>query len=141
MLPQNLIQTSPLWVKHRQEDAVVKSMAAIRSTKPSHLIAVRKNGRLEYLRTEEILRCVSDSNYCSIYYGGGMKVMVARTLKSMSNVLLASGFLRVHRSHIIHQDAIHQVFNNHIELHNGDSIPMSRRYKKRIIKQLIEICQ
>jgi len=141
MLPQNLIQTSPLWITHRQDDGVVKSMTATRGMDPSPLIAVRKNGRIEYIRPEEILRCASDSNYCSIYYGGGMKVMVARTLKSISNLLLDSGFLRVHRSHIIHLGAIHHVFKNHIELQNGDSIPMSRRYKKRIIKQLTETCQ
>jgi two-component system LytT family response regulator len=124
---------------HHKEEVVVKPLAVIRLLDPSEYITVRKNGKQHLLRIEEILHCVGASNYSSIYHQSGFKVMVPRTIKSLATVLLPTGFLRVHRSHIIHQDAIQQVFTTHIELCNGDSVPIARRYKKTILQRLAEM--
>jgi len=84
------------------------------------------------LSVNDILRCHAESNYCFIYYGEGLKVYMARTLKAMSHKLPDSGFVRVHRSHIVRRDAIQDVNTNHLVLINGEVIPISRRYKKKI---------
>ena len=125
-------------IQHKEEE-VDKLLDVIRLLDHAEFITVRKNGKLQQLRIEEILHCVGASNYSSIYHQSGFKVMVPRTIKSLATVLLPTGFLRVHRSHIIHQDAIQRVFTTHIELSNGDSIPISRRYQKSTLQRLAEM--
>ena len=130
---------SSLRSTQHQGKKVVKQMDVLRLLDHAEYITVRKNGKLQQLRIEEILHCVGASNYSSIYHQSGFKVMVPRTIKSLATVLLPTGFLRVHRSHIIHQDAIQRVFTTHIELSNGDSIPISRRYQKSTLQRLAEM--
>jgi len=138
MLQQVSTPNATLRTMHHKANAVVKQLALIRRIDPSEYISVLKNGQRRHLRIGEILHCEAESNYSSIYHQSGFKVIVPRTLKSLESVLLPTGFLRVHRSHIIQQDAIQQVFTTHIELSNGDSVPLARRYKKRILQRLAE---
>ena len=138
MLQHISTPNAALRTMHPKEEAVVKPLAVIRLLDPSEYINVRKNGKLQQLRIEEILHCVGASNYSSIFHQSGFKVIVPRTIKSLANVLLPTGFIRVHRSHIIHQDAIERVFTTHIVLSNGDSIPISRRYQKSTLLRLAE---
>jgi len=135
--PISTLNASLRAIQH-QAGVVAAPLTVIRRLDRSEYIAVRKNGRLRHLRIGEILHCEAESNYSSIYHQSGFKVIVPRTLKSLETVLLPTGFLRVHRSHIIQQDAIQQVFTTHIELSNGDSVPLARRYKKRILQRLAE---
>jgi len=99
---------------------------------PATRILVKSNCTLHLLSVNDILRCHAESNYCFIYYGEGLKVYMARTLKAMSHKLSESGFVRVHRSHLVRRDAIQEVCTDHLVLINGEVIPISRRYKKKI---------
>ncbi|HEX5111942.1 MAG TPA: LytTR family DNA-binding domain-containing protein [Saprospiraceae bacterium] len=93
-------------------------------------IFVKTNRTIHLLSVNDILRCASESNYSFIYYGEGLKVYLAKTLKAMSVTLPESSFVRVHRSHIVRRDAIHLINNDHLVLINGEMIPVSRRYRK-----------
>jgi two-component system LytT family response regulator len=95
-------------------------------------IFVKTNRTIHLLSVNDILRCMSESNYSFIYYGEGLKVYLAKTLKAVSLKLPDSSFVRVHRSHIVRRDAIHQINADHLVLINGDVIPVSRRYKKEL---------
>ena len=95
-------------------------------------IFVKTNRTIHLLSVNDILRCKSESNYSFIYYGEGLKVYLAKTLKSVSLKLPDSSFVRVHRSHIVRRDAIHHINADHLVLINGEVIPVSRRYRKRI---------
>jgi DNA-binding LytR/AlgR family response regulator len=102
-------------------------------------IAVKTNDAVHLIKVDEIIRCLADDNYCTIYYGKGLKVMVARTLKAVGDLLPANGFLRVHNSHIVRLDMIHLVYPDHIVLYNGDNIPLSRITKKDLLIRLASI--
>ena len=134
MLPQthNLASPSLYVIK----DTPVIQLASSQQPLPLKRISVRKNGETHHLRPEEILRCVSESNYSYIYYGSGQKVMVAKTLKSIGMSLMASGFVRVHRSHLVRREDILAVFSNCLTLLNGEVIPVSRGFLKTKFKRL-----
>jgi two-component system LytT family response regulator len=100
---------------------------------PATRIFVKTNRTIHLLSVNEITRCLAESNYCFIYYGEGLKVYLAKTLKAISHSLPDSTFVRVHRSHIVRRDAIQEMFADHLVLVNGEVIPVSRRYKKKIV--------
>src|SRR5688572_1863466 len=106
--------------------------AAVRHSR----IAVKTNDAVHFINVDEIIRCISDNNYCTIFYGKGLKVMVAKTLKAVSALLPLSEFLRVHNSHVVRLDTIHLVYADHIVLYTGDKIPLSRITKKELLIQL-----
>ena len=102
---------------------------------PSTKFIVKTNRTIHLFSVNEIVRCMSESNYSFIYYGEGLKVYLAKTLKAVGNTLPGSAFIRVHRSHIVRRDAIHHMHDDHLVLINGEVIPVSRRYKKRMADQ------
>ena len=99
-------------------------------------IAVKTTNAVHLIKINDIIHCMADNNYCTIHYGKGLKVLVAKTLKAVGDVLPASSFLRVHNSHIVRMDTIHLVYPDHIVLDNGTSIPVSRTCKKELITRL-----
>ncbi len=114
--------------------------AQIRQLDPSNHVPGVNSKSLHYmLRLNEIIRFVADNNYCWIHFATGTKIIVAKTLKAVSDKLPTSGFLRVHRSHIVRKDEIHHVFKDRIVLHNGETIPLARRSKKYVNQQLADI--
>lgn len=94
---------------------------------------VKSNRTIHLLSVNEIVRCLAESNYCFIFYGEGFKVYLAKTLKAVSHTLPGNDFIRVHRSHIVRRDLIHLVHNDHLVLMNGEVIPVSRRFKKKMV--------
>src|SRR5687767_3265067 len=130
---QNIIR------KTLEKGPVVRQITPLRSIEKSKRIAVRTKDSIHVIRVDEIIRCLADNNYCTIYYGAGLKIMVAKTLKSVGEVLPSNEFVRVHQSHIVRVSTIHQVFHDHIILHNKESIPMSRDCRKGLMNKLEEI--
>lgn len=97
-------------------------------------MSLRQNGYLSW--QGEIIRFASDNNYCWIHFATGAKIIIAKTLKAVSHSLTDSGFVRVHRSHLVRKDQIHSFTRDHIVLHNGDAIPVARRFKKHVKNNL-----
>ncbi len=100
-------------------------------------IAVHSGDSILLLRISDIIRCEASSNYCIIHSKGGRKTVVSKTLKHISGVLPASGFARVHQSHLISIGTISEVFTDHIVLDCGAKIPVSRS-RRRELRDLID---
>jgi two-component system LytT family response regulator len=130
-----------LRVRHSQTHLPATSLAAIKSLESLRRIAVKTQDAVYLIKVDEIVRCVADSNYCHIHYGAGLKVMVAKTLKAVAALLPASKFVRVHQSHIICVEAIHLVYQDHVILDNGDSIPLSRNCRPVLMQHLDEFAK
>src|SRR5687768_5307142 len=122
-----------------EKGPVVRQITPLRSIEKLKRIAVKTKDSIHVIRVDEIIRCLADNNYCTIYYGAGLKIMVAKTLKSVGAVLPSNEFVRVHQSHIVRVSTIHQVFQDHIVLHSKESIPVSRDSRKGLMNRLEEI--
>jgi len=55
----------------------------------------------EVVQVSDIIRCVANDNFTDFYLIDGTKKVICRTLKFYEEVLNDSGFIRVHRSHLI----------------------------------------
>jgi len=91
---------------------------------------------LEFVQVDQILRCESDSNYCRIILANGRSIYLAKTLKEIESLLVDHAFHRVHNSHLIAEQYILKYSNaegGHIEMNNGDLIPISRSKKNEFL--------
>ncbi len=53
------------------------------------------------MQVSDIIRCVANDNFTDFHLLDGSKKVICRTLKFYDDVLNDSGFIRVHRSHLI----------------------------------------
>ncbi len=86
----------------------------------------------------DIVRCQSDGNYTRFFIKNDKPILVAKTLKEFDNMLSSKKFIRVHQSHLVNRLHIRsfQVSANLLVLSNGDEIPISRRKKSILLKEL-----
>ena len=122
-----------------EKEALIKPMPPILPVERVKRMVLMENGSLHLYRDDAIIRCLAESNYCSIYYETGMRVILAKTIKAIGELLPGSVFIRVHRSHIIRRDAIEYMQPDHIVLNNGEVVPVSRRYKPKVKRQLAAV--
>lgn len=60
----------------------------------------------EVVNIREILHCSANDNFTDFHIAGGQKRMICRTLKFYEELLGDSGFMRVHKSHLINLEHI-----------------------------------
>jgi two-component system LytT family response regulator len=60
----------------------------------------------EVLQVKEIVRCQANDNFTDFHFTGRKKMMICRTLKFYEELLCESGFLRVHKSHLVNLDHV-----------------------------------
>lgn len=89
-----------------------------------------------WMKTSEIVRCESQSNY-SIIYTVDKSYIISKTLKFVEIELINSTqFVRIHQSHLINLKFVmnKEIKHNTIELSTGDLIPVSRSKKDALIE-------
>jgi two-component system LytT family response regulator len=60
----------------------------------------------EVLPVSEIIRCEANDNFTDFHISNRKKMMICRTLKFYEEVLSESGFMRVHKSHLVNMDHV-----------------------------------
>ncbi|MBL8177941.1 MAG: response regulator transcription factor [Bryobacterales bacterium] len=114
---------------------------SLRQPRKHDRIAVKDNGRVFFLRTEDIRWVEACGNYVKLYTPNGSHLLL-QTMAGMEGRLDAERFLRIHRSTIVNIDAIHSIeplFHGDYEvrLKSGEALPLSRGYRDRL-QALIE---
>ena len=64
-------------------------------------IALATSEGMEVVDVKDILYCEAQSNYTSIYFRNGRKLLVSKTLKQISALLKDHLFYRVHQSYLV----------------------------------------
>jgi two-component system LytT family response regulator len=88
---------------------------------------------------ESIVRCESENNYTMFYFTDKPKILVSKTLKEFEDLLSASGFFRVHQSHLINLTYVSKFKRfpeSHVILTNGEKVPVSIRKRDILVKLL-----
>ncbi len=101
------------------------------------IIALPTMETLEFVEIQNILNCVSDSNYTYIYTVDGDRFYVSKTLKEIEEMLKGHNFVRVHHSHIVnilHVKRYIKGRGGELVLKNGEVIPVSRNKKEDLMK-------
>ena len=121
----------------RHQEAIVISLLEKESTIQPYdrlakklIISLSEGHR--FIHHDDIIRLEGSSNYTKVYTRSGKTYMVSKTMKSVSEKLSKSRFVRVHRSHIIKVDSIELLAKDHIVMTDQSSVPISRANKKMI---------
>lgn len=77
----------------------------------------------------DIINLEAQNNYTLFYFSDGSEYIDSKTLKFYEDLLKSSGFMRVHKSHIIHFDHLkeYRSTDGHTAImSNGNEVPISR---------------
>lgn len=102
-------------------------------------IRVSTVGYVYYFPVKEIVRIEASSAYSRLVFSNGRTLLTARVLSCYEDILQASGFLRIHRAHLINTHYLSfftKGKNVTACLLNGERIPVAKR-KKVLIGKLV----
>lgn len=99
-------------------------------------IMVTSGSRIFYVNTSEILWIEGAANYVKLHVGNDVH-LVRETLDGMLGQLDPGTFVRVHRSHVVNLDYVHELYHwSHgdyvIVLKDGTEVKLSRRYRDQV---------
>lgn len=103
------------------------------------IFAIATKGKIEMILFSEIVFVKSESNYIRFHLKDKGMVFAAKTLKEVCGVLEKAGFIRVHKSFMLHPSVVKQYDINHglLLLRSGEKIPVSRSNKKMVAEKLL----
>jgi two-component system LytT family response regulator len=96
----------------------------------------------ELVPLNNIMLCVSNSNYTDIRLNNGQHLVISRTLKDIEELLNMPPFFRVHNSYIVNlQYAIRYVKGEggQLILNNDVNVPVSRNKKDELLKLITHL--
>lgn len=101
-------------------------------------IVVHGKSETIYIECDEIIYCKAEGNYTRIYVHNN-NIIVSRVLKHVAKCLPKEVFLRIHKSYLINKNyAYAYKRNNKLILSPSIEVPVSRRKKTKILKELSE---
>lgn len=92
-----------------------------------------------FVKTEDIIRCESASNYTIFYLTNKDQVVATRTLKEFEELLDESGFVRIHHSHLINKHHLREYIKGaggQVVMADGKTLDVSRRKKDEVMEKL-----
>ena len=104
-------------------------------------IALPTENGFELLKTNAILYCEADSNYCKIVCLDGRNIILSKTLKYIEELLPRSIFQRIHKSYLVNLNYVNRFSKANellVELANGETLPVSVRQKENFINAIIQ---
>ncbi len=104
-------------------------------------IAFPTESGFELIKTNSILYCEADSNYCSIICLDGRKITLSKTLKYVEELLPKSIFQRIHKSYLVNLNYVNRFNKTNdliVELTNGATLPVSVRQKEDFINAILQ---
>ena len=101
----------------------------------SQKIVLKTAERIYPVNIVDIIRCESTSNYTTFYLKDTKKILVSMTLKEYSDTLLANGFFRTHKSHLINMSWIDYLLKREgfVIMKDNSKVPVASRKKQEFI--------
>lgn len=127
-------------IRQRDPNLAMTTLLANRNTATDDLkIALPTAERILFVLVSEIIRCLGENNYTTVFLKNGTSVLVSKTLKEYEELLADKGFLRVHQSHLINSNYIRSYEKHdggYLKMTDGASVPISRQRKQQVLQQL-----
>jgi two-component system, LytTR family, response regulator len=88
---------------------------------------------MQVFKSADIIRCESDGNYTQVYLTSEKRILIAKTLKDIQELLEGLDFIRVHQSHLINMNHIGE--GAYVVMSDGVSVSVSRNKKDHFFDQ------
>jgi len=123
--------TSGLHTKVLLENIKAKSLE-------QHKIVLPLQDGFEVVNIKDIIHCDAHDNFTDFYFVSKQKMMICRTLKFYEELLSESGFMRVHKSHLVNLDHVSKYKRGkggQLTMSNGSVIDVSPNKKEELMLQ------
>lgn len=105
-------------------------------------IALQSSEGINIYELDNIIRCSADRNYTELYLTNGKKALYSKSLKEFEDLLMNSGFERIHHSHIINLNHMVSFINKdggYAKMSDNSEIPVSQRKRAQLFEALNKI--
>jgi two-component system LytT family response regulator len=95
----------------------------------------------QVIESKDIIYCEANSNYTSIHLLDKPAILASKPLLEYENLLVDSGFIRVHKSFLVNLDQIKEYVKGEggsLILSNGAEVEVSRRRKEELLQRMKE---
>ena len=91
-----------------------------------------KGNQTDKIKPMEILFCMSEEHYVRFVREDGQSKLYRMKLDRVEEMLSKYHFIRTHSRYLINSEYIHEISSDQIVLANGQKIPISRAYRRKI---------
>ena len=138
--PTDIIAAVQRVIERKSSGAAFQHLHSLLNNQNGHKkIALSTMEGVRFCSADEIIRLEAEGSYCTVYLEAGDRVVVSKTLLEVEKSLPKNQFFRAHAKHAINKDYVKQILHadgGHIEMTNGDAIPIARRRKKELLNFL-----
>jgi len=110
----------------------------IKAKRPDqHKIVLPLQDGFEVVNLKDVVHCDAHDNFTDFYFSARPKMMICRTLKFYEELLSESGFLRIHKSHIINLEHVQKYKKGkggQLTMSNGSVIDVSPNKKDELMQ-------
>ncbi len=97
-------------------------------------IMVSCGSTMHIFNVNEVIHLEASGNYSIVHIKNGQALTICQSLGQYFKLLHNSQFIRIHQSHVVNLQHIHQINKNYfVVLSNGKQVSYSRRYKKLLM--------
>ena len=103
-------------------------------------VALATRESIEFVGPEEIVLCMSDSNYTMVHLADGRKKLLSRTLKDIEEMLVPFAFFRPHHSYLINLDMVREVIRGdggYLLMQNQMKVPIAKNRRDDLMRVLM----
>ena len=101
-------------------------------------ITLNTDGKLIFLKTEDVLFIESDGNYSTFFLTKNQKLVVTKKLKDVYSILPEHIFFRIHNSYIVNLNKIKEFIktDGYVVMESNHKIPVARKRKSDFLEKL-----
>lgn len=119
----------------RFEETLLNAMS--NSTTGHRRIGLNIDGKIMFLKPDELMYCEGDGNYTSVFLESGDKLFITQTLKKIEEKLGGGEFYRIHNSYVINLTKVREYLktDSMVIMTDGRNIPVSRNRKSDFLRK------
>lgn len=119
----------------RQIQSVLDNLHTI-PTKLTKISVPLSNG-YQMLTVADIIRCESDNNYTTFFLNNNKQILVSKPIKDYEDMLEGSGFVRVHRSHLVNLAHVEKfIQKSYVVMSDKTVVEVARRKTEELLTRI-----
>jgi len=101
-------------------------------------VTLNTDGKLIFLKTQDILFIESDGNYSTVFLTNNQKIVVTKKLKDVNSILPEHTFFRIHNSFIVNLNKVKEYLKTegYVVMESNHKIPVARQRKSDFLEKL-----
>ncbi len=104
---------------------------------PQNKIALTTNEGLEYVKLEEIIYCLAEGSYTTVFMSYNTQLLVSKSIGKLDELIDGNGFYRIHNSSLVnlsHVKKFVKTDGGYVVMSNGDTVTVARNRKEEFLE-------